>query len=95
MHNGEINEFPKIKRALQASLSEELFLYPSGYTDSEWAFMVFLSMVRFVMLFMFLISTAERPTREVVYARRAARRDDEHHQVYQQALEGGRYCELP
>jgi glutamine amidotransferase len=45
MHNGEINEFHKIKRALQASLSEELFLYPSGYTDSEWAFMVFLSMV--------------------------------------------------
>lgn len=45
MHNGEISEFPKIKRALQASLPEELFLYPSGYTDSEWAFMVFLSMV--------------------------------------------------
>ncbi|RSH78130.1 uncharacterized protein EHS24_002586 [Apiotrichum porosum] len=40
MHNGEINEFPKIKRAVQASLSEELFLYPSGYTDSEWAFML-------------------------------------------------------
>ncbi|KAL1405287.1 glutamine amidotransferase subunit [Vanrija albida] len=46
MHNGEINAFPKIKRALQASLSEELFLYPSGYTDSEWAFMVFLSMLK-------------------------------------------------
>lgn len=46
MHNGEINEFYKIKRALQASLSEELFLYPSGYTDSEWAFMVFLSMLK-------------------------------------------------
>ncbi|ODO03426.1 glutamine amidotransferase [Cryptococcus wingfieldii CBS 7118] len=46
MHNGEINEFPKIKRALQASLPEELFLYPSGYTDSEWAFMVFLSKLK-------------------------------------------------
>lgn len=32
MHNGEINDFPKIKRALQQSLPEELFLYPSGYT---------------------------------------------------------------
>ncbi|TYJ56580.1 hypothetical protein B9479_002672 [Cryptococcus floricola] len=46
MHNGEINEFPKFKRALQASLPEELFLYPSGYTDSEWAFMVFLSKLK-------------------------------------------------
>ncbi|ORY33773.1 nucleophile aminohydrolase [Naematelia encephala] len=46
MHNGEINSFPKIKRALQMSLSEELFLYPSGYTDSEWAFMVFLSKLK-------------------------------------------------
>ncbi|KAK4688227.1 glutamine amidotransferase, partial [Tremellales sp. Uapishka_1] len=46
MHNGEINEFKKIKRALQASLPEELFLYPSGYTDSEWAFMVFLSKLK-------------------------------------------------
>jgi len=43
MHNGEINSFPKIKRALQQSLPEQLFLYPSGYTDSEWAFMLFLS----------------------------------------------------
>lgn len=32
MHNGEISGFSKIKRALQASLPEELFLYPSGYT---------------------------------------------------------------
>ncbi|KIR58710.1 hypothetical protein I312_102825 [Cryptococcus bacillisporus CA1280] len=46
MHNGEINDFPKIKRALQQSLPEELFLYPSGYTDSEWAFMVFLSKLK-------------------------------------------------
>jgi hypothetical protein len=78
MHNGEvcagcppreayadhcqINQFHKIKRKLQQSLPEELFLYPTGYTgwsgpalatsvlthdvDSEWAFMVFLSKVR-------------------------------------------------
>ncbi|WVQ78067.1 hypothetical protein IAT38_000148 [Cryptococcus sp. DSM 104549] len=46
MHNGEINEFYKIKRALQMELPEELFLYPSGYTDSEWAFMVFLSKLK-------------------------------------------------
>jgi glutamine amidotransferase len=32
MHNGEISGFAKIKRALQASLPEELFLFPSGYT---------------------------------------------------------------
>ncbi|WVR05261.1 hypothetical protein IAU60_002273 [Kwoniella sp. DSM 27419] len=46
MHNGEINEFRKIKRAVQQSLPEELFLYPSGYTDSEWAFMIFLSKLK-------------------------------------------------
>ncbi|KAK6902897.1 glutamine amidotransferase [Kwoniella mangroviensis CBS 10435] len=46
MHNGEINEFKKIKRAVQQSLPEELFLYPSGYTDSEWAFMIFLSKLK-------------------------------------------------
>ncbi|EJT50003.1 cytoplasm protein [Trichosporon asahii var. asahii CBS 8904] len=46
MHNGEINEFPRIKRALQAALPEELFLFPAGYTDAEWAFMVFLSHLR-------------------------------------------------
>lgn len=43
MHNGEVPQFHKIKRALHMTLPEELFLYPSGYTDSEWAFMVFLS----------------------------------------------------
>ena len=46
MHNGEITGFRQIKRALQQSLSEELFLYPSGYTDSEWAFMLFLSKLK-------------------------------------------------
>jgi glutamine amidotransferase len=37
MHNGEISQFPKIKRALQQSLPEELFLYPSGYTGTPVA----------------------------------------------------------
>ncbi|ORX39847.1 putative cytoplasm protein [Kockovaella imperatae] len=46
MHNGEISGFTKIKRALQSSLPEELFLYPAGYTDSEWAFMLFLSKLK-------------------------------------------------
>lgn len=46
MHNGEIHSFHKIKRALQSSLPDELYLYPSGYTDSEWAFMLFLSKLK-------------------------------------------------
>jgi glutamine amidotransferase len=46
MHNGEITGFRQIKRALQQSLPEELFLYPSGYTDAEWAFMLFLSKLK-------------------------------------------------
>ncbi|KAL7423913.1 glutamine amidotransferase subunit [Cryptotrichosporon argae] len=46
MHNGEVSQFAKIKRALQAALPDDLFLYPSGYTDSEWAFMLFLSKLR-------------------------------------------------
>ena len=46
MHNGEITGFRQIKRALQMSLPEELFLYPSGYTDAEWAFMLFLSKLK-------------------------------------------------
>lgn len=45
MHNGEISEFHRIKRALQAELTEDLFLYPTGHTDSEWAFALFLSKV--------------------------------------------------
>lgn len=39
MHNGEISEFKKIKRALQQSLPEELFLYPSGYTGKPFILM--------------------------------------------------------
>ncbi|KAF9519450.1 hypothetical protein BS47DRAFT_1337313 [Hydnum rufescens UP504] len=38
-----IVEFDKIKRKLQASLSDELFLVPQGNTDSEWAFALYLS----------------------------------------------------
>ncbi|CEH17998.1 n-terminal nucleophile aminohydrolase [Ceraceosorus bombacis] len=43
MHNGAISSFSKIKRRLLQSLPEELFLYPQGHTDSEYAFAVFLS----------------------------------------------------
>lgn len=46
MHNGEINGWKRLKRRLLASLPEELFLYPEGHTDSEWAFMLFLSLLR-------------------------------------------------
>lgn len=43
MHNGGIASFSKIKRRLQAFLPEELYQYPQGSTDSEWAFALFLS----------------------------------------------------
>lgn len=43
MHNGGIAEFPKIKRRLQSYLSDELFNFVSGNTDSQWAFALFLS----------------------------------------------------
>ncbi|KAI8891423.1 N-terminal nucleophile aminohydrolase [Backusella circina FSU 941] len=43
MHNGGIAQFDKIKRKLQNSLSENLFLFVQGNTDSEWAFALFLS----------------------------------------------------
>ncbi|KAF8339074.1 N-terminal nucleophile aminohydrolase [Cantharellus anzutake] len=43
MHNGGIAEFEKIKRTLQASLTDEIFLVPQGNTDSEWAFALYLS----------------------------------------------------
>lgn len=46
MHNGGISDFHRIKRALQAELSEDLFLFPTGNTDSEWAFALFLSKVK-------------------------------------------------
>ncbi|PWZ01654.1 N-terminal nucleophile aminohydrolase [Testicularia cyperi] len=43
MHNGQISDFPRIKRKVLASLPEQLFLFPQGHTDSEFAFAVFLS----------------------------------------------------
>ncbi|KAF9787175.1 N-terminal nucleophile aminohydrolase [Thelephora terrestris] len=43
MHNGEVAEFAKIKRRLQASISDEIFDSVKGNTDSEWAFALFLS----------------------------------------------------
>ncbi|KAL1929683.1 hypothetical protein VTP01DRAFT_1821 [Rhizomucor pusillus] len=43
MHNGGIAQFNKIKRKLQSSLPEELYLFVEGNTDSEWAFALFLS----------------------------------------------------
>lgn len=43
MHNGHIPAFKKIKRHLQAELSEEFFHFPQGNTDSEWAFALFLN----------------------------------------------------
>ncbi|GBE78000.1 N-terminal nucleophile aminohydrolase [Sparassis latifolia] len=43
MHNGGIAEFPRIKRKLQTSVSDELFNMVTGNTDSQWAFALFLS----------------------------------------------------
>ncbi|CAG8603285.1 454_t:CDS:10 [Funneliformis mosseae] len=43
MHNGNIADFHKIKRVLQQSLREEIFLFVQGNTDSEWAFALFLN----------------------------------------------------
>ncbi|KAF9426136.1 hypothetical protein BGZ94_006921 [Podila epigama] len=43
MHNGIIGDFHLIKRKVQESLSDEIFLTVNGNTDSEWAFAVFLS----------------------------------------------------
>ncbi|KAI8603403.1 nucleophile aminohydrolase [Dissophora ornata] len=43
MHNGCIADFHLIKRKVQESLSDEIFLSVNGNTDSEWAFAVFLS----------------------------------------------------
>ncbi|BGP56501.1 hypothetical protein JCM8202_004603 [Rhodotorula sphaerocarpa] len=42
MHNGCISDFAKIKRRLQAELSDEYFAVPQGNTDSEWSFACFL-----------------------------------------------------
>ncbi|RHZ84023.1 hypothetical protein Glove_86g205 [Diversispora epigaea] len=43
MHNGNISSFNKIKRRLQQSLRDEIFLHVQGNTDSEWAFALFLN----------------------------------------------------
>ncbi|SNX83637.1 related to DUG3 - probable glutamine amidotransferase [Melanopsichium pennsylvanicum] len=43
MHNGQISDFGKIKRRVLESLNQDLFLFPQGHTDSEFAFAVFLS----------------------------------------------------
>ncbi|KAG0369834.1 hypothetical protein BGZ54_008732 [Gamsiella multidivaricata] len=43
MHYGLIADFHLIKRKVQESLSDEIFLTVNGNTDSEWVFAVFLS----------------------------------------------------
>ncbi|KAG0036509.1 hypothetical protein BGZ82_004108 [Podila clonocystis] len=43
MHNGGIGDFHLIKRKVQESLSDDIFLAVNGNTDSELAFAVFLS----------------------------------------------------
>ena len=42
MHNGQVAQFDKIKRRLQAFLSDRFFQLPLGNTDSEWCFSLFL-----------------------------------------------------
>ncbi|KAF9122675.1 hypothetical protein BG015_005491, partial [Linnemannia schmuckeri] len=46
MHNGNIANFHLIKRKVQESLPDEIFLNVNGNTDSEWAFAVFLSQLK-------------------------------------------------
>jgi glutamine amidotransferase len=46
MHNGGIAEFSKIKRKLRESLSDELYNWIQGTTDSEHAFAVFLNQLQ-------------------------------------------------
>jgi len=46
MHNGNVADFHLIKRKVQESLSDEIFLTVNGNTDSEWAFAVFLSQLK-------------------------------------------------
>ncbi|KAJ1907252.1 glutamine amidotransferase subunit, partial [Coemansia sp. S17] len=46
MHNGNIGGFELIKRKLQNSLSEEIYLSIQGTTDSEHAFALFLNMLQ-------------------------------------------------
>ena len=45
MHYGSIEQFPRIKRRLQAELPDEIFNVVNGNTDSEWSFALFLSKV--------------------------------------------------
>jgi glutamine amidotransferase len=45
-HNGYISGFCKIKRRLQSKIPDHLFHHVQGNTDSEWAFALFLSLVR-------------------------------------------------
>ncbi|KAJ2848086.1 glutamine amidotransferase subunit [Coemansia erecta] len=45
MHNGNIGGFDQIKRRMQNSLKEEIYLNIQGTTDSENAFAVFLNML--------------------------------------------------
>ncbi|KAJ1850754.1 glutamine amidotransferase subunit [Coemansia sp. RSA 2703] len=45
MHNGNIGGFEAIKRRLQNSLREEIYLWIQGTTDSEHAFALFLNML--------------------------------------------------
>jgi predicted glutamine amidotransferase len=42
MHNGRVAQFPRIKRRLRESLSDERYAFIQGTTDSEHAFAVFL-----------------------------------------------------
>ncbi|KAF9929998.1 hypothetical protein FBU30_001017 [Linnemannia zychae] len=46
MHNGNIANFHLIKRKVQESLPDEIFLNVNGNTDSEWTFAVFLSQLK-------------------------------------------------
>ncbi|KAI0322656.1 N-terminal nucleophile aminohydrolase [Amylostereum chailletii] len=43
MHNGSVEEFPKLKRKLQTQLPDDIFNVVQGNTDSEWSFALFLS----------------------------------------------------
>ena len=42
MHNGALGAWPRVKRALAATLADRWFLGVQGGTDSEWAFALFL-----------------------------------------------------
>lgn len=50
-HNGMIAGFRSIIRKLQADLNDEFFEFPSGSTDSEYAFAVFLQILSTVRSF--------------------------------------------